>query len=132
MTSRTLIVDGNNIHDIPSFYDEINRVFMAGESWKLGVSLDALDDLLYGGYGAAQGCDAVTLVWLHTDKTRSALGVDATRAHYRSKLGQPAFNQARLHVQLAELDAGSGPTYFDIVMEIIASHPSITLKLMVD
>ena len=128
MTSRTLIVDGNNIHDIPSFYDEINRVFMAGGSWKLGASLDALDDLLYGGYGAAQGCDAVTLVCLHGDRIRAALGVEATRAHYQSKLGKPGFNQARVHAQLAELDAGSGPTYFDIVMEIIAAHTNIELQ----
>ena len=48
----TLRLDGRLIHDIASFYDEINRVFMAGEDWQLGPSLDALDDMLRGGYGA--------------------------------------------------------------------------------
>jgi len=128
MKCPTLTIDGNNIQDIASFYDEVNRVFMAGESWTLGASLDALDDLLYGGYGVARGCDAITLVWLHMDRSRVALGVDATRAYYRNKLGKPGFNQARVQAQLDELDTGSGATYFDIVMEIIAAHPSITLK----
>ena len=41
----TLIIDGENIHDIFSFFDEINRVFMHSEDWKLGPSLDALNDI---------------------------------------------------------------------------------------
>jgi hypothetical protein len=55
----TLRLDGRRITGIPSFYDEVNRVFMADESWTLGPSLDALDDLLYGGYGALHGADRV-------------------------------------------------------------------------
>jgi RNAse (barnase) inhibitor barstar len=128
VTTITLTIDGRNIHDITSFYDEINRVFMAGESWTLGASLDALDDLFHGGYGAARGCDAITLIWLHLERSRVALGVEATRGHYRNKLGKPGFDQARVQAQLDELDAGSGPTYSDIVMEIIAAHPSIRLR----
>lgn len=59
--TRTLTIDGSRIHDIPSFYDEINRVFMTGVDWTLGPSLDALDDLLYGGYGALDGDAPVSL-----------------------------------------------------------------------
>jgi len=43
---QVLIIDGANIRDIASFYDEINRVFMVGEDWQLGASLDGLDDML--------------------------------------------------------------------------------------
>jgi hypothetical protein len=31
-----LQIEGCAIHDIPSLYAEINRVFMAGEDWQLG------------------------------------------------------------------------------------------------
>lgn len=31
---KHLIIDGSRINDIPSFYDEINRVFMAAKNWK--------------------------------------------------------------------------------------------------
>jgi hypothetical protein len=36
-----IILEGKNIHDIPSFYQEINRDFMQNEDWELGESLDA-------------------------------------------------------------------------------------------
>jgi RNAse (barnase) inhibitor barstar len=55
MTGPILVLDGSAIHDIAGFYAEINRVFMACEDWQLAPSLDALDDLLYGGYGALAG-----------------------------------------------------------------------------
>ncbi|AWX92328.1 hypothetical protein DPM13_00970 [Paracoccus mutanolyticus] len=49
---------------LPGFYDEMNRVFMAAEDWQLGDSLDALNDMLYGGYGALHGAGSVRLRWL--------------------------------------------------------------------
>ncbi|MBP2483340.1 RNAse (barnase) inhibitor barstar [Stenotrophomonas sp. PvP093] len=51
--SLILQIEGCTIHDIPSLYAEINRVFMAGEDWQLGPSLDALDDLLHGVHGVS-------------------------------------------------------------------------------
>lgn len=126
----TLSIDGARVVDIASFYDEINRVFMAGEDWQLGPSLDALDDLLYGGFGALAGTDMATVVWAGSETSRRALGREATRAHYLAKLAQPdIFNAAYFAQQLAELDRGEGPTYFEIVLEIFADHPNINLRL---
>lgn len=129
MPIRTLVIDGDNIHDITSFYDEINRVFMANETWKLGASLDALDDMLRGAYGAGSGSDPVLLIWRNMEKNRADLGVAATRTYYRKKLEHPEmFNAESARKSLDELDAGTGPTYFDIVLQIIADHPRITLR----
>ena len=45
-----------------------------------------------------------------------------------AKLAQPErFNSTHFQHALDALDAGSGQTYFDIVLEIIAAHPNITL-----
>ncbi|MGY0556609.1 MULTISPECIES: barstar family protein [unclassified Lysobacter] len=123
-----LTIDGSRIHDIPSFYDEINRVFMTGVDWTLGHSLDALNDLLYGGYGALDGSAPVTLVWTEFEKNQRDLGIEATRAFLQAKLDVPGrYDDARIQRDLDALEAGTGQTFFDIVLEIIATHPSITL-----
>lgn len=124
-----MVLQGSAVGDIPSFYDEINRVFMSGEDWQLAHSLDALDDMLYGGYGVlARHADA-TLIWHDIEYTRNALGEEATRAWLQAKLdGNGTFKARAITDQLQALAAGEGQTYFQIVMEIFAAHPSITLE----
>lgn len=129
-SERILTIDGARIEGIESFYAEINRVFMAKEDWKLGVSLDALDDMLYGGYGAAQGDAPVKLLWLNAEHSRAKLDIAATRAHYLEKLARPEiFNHQHWLGVLHDLEAGHGPTYFEQICQIIASHPRFTLEL---
>lgn len=128
MTVR-LLIDGARVTDIASFYDEVNRVFMAGETWTLGASLDALDDLLYGGYGALHGLESARVEWTDHELSRRALGREATIAYYAAKLENPAFDADRARSAIAELESGNGRTYFDIVLEIFAEHPTIELVL---
>ena len=126
--TQILTLDGTRIHDIPSFYDEINRVFMAGVDWTLGPSLDALNDMLYGGYGALDGDARVTLVWTDFEASRKALGVEATRQYLLGKLAHPErFNSTHFQRALDALQSGTGQSYFDIVLEVIAAHPNIKL-----
>jgi hypothetical protein len=121
-----LQIEGSAIVDIPSLYAEINRVFMAGEDWQLGPSLDALDDLLYGGHGALAGHETATVVWRDIDRSREALGSEATRAWLEDKLRQPGrFNAETIGRQLDALQRGEGQTYFQIVMDIFASHRTL-------
>lgn len=124
----TLTIRGDAIDDVPSFYSEINRIFMADEDWKLGESLDALDDMMRGGYGVMHGAGPVRLVWQAMDKARASLGFATTRELLQAKLGHPEmYNAELIRRQLAALEAGTGQTYFDIVLEIIAGHPNIEL-----
>ncbi|MBK4216838.1 barstar family protein [Paracoccus caeni] len=124
----TLTIDGDRITDIPSFYDEINRVFMADEDWALGESLDALNDMLYGSFGAATAEQPLIWVWKNIAQSREVLGVETTRAWYADKLAQPGrFNVRQIKRDLALLESGEGPTYFEIVLEVIADHPRIRL-----
>lgn len=119
-------IDGSAINDIASFYKEINRVFMVGESWQIGQSLDAFNDLLFGGYGALQGAESVDLVWHHLDHSRKALGYQTTRAYYLDKLRpESPYNKQWFAEKLVALESGHGETYFDIIMSIIAEHPRI-------
>lgn len=123
-----LVLEGRAVHDIPSFYTEVNRLFMANEDWQLGHSLDALDDMLYGGYGVLAGHAGATLIWKDIEHSRNTLGVETTRAWLQAKLeGNGRFNRSLITGQLQALDAGQGQTYFEIVMEIFATHAQITL-----
>ncbi|MBO0953270.1 ribonuclease inhibitor [Fibrella forsythiae] len=123
---KQLTIQGSSINDIASFYEEINRVFMAQENWLIGPSLDALDYLLHGGYGALQGAQSVDLRWHSMDHSRKALGYQTTRAYYLAKLesGSP-YNKILFEEKLRALEAGTGQTYFDVIMAIIADHPTI-------
>lgn len=128
MMSKTIVIDGYRIHDIPTFYDEVNRSFMSGEDWKLGPSLDALDDMLYGGYGAIRGNEPVQIFWKNFEQNERDLGVEATRQHYRQKLNHPdIFNVSVIKRKLDELENGTGKTYFEIILEIISDHKNIEL-----
>lgn len=124
------VIEGRRIGGIPDLYEELNRLFMTGEDWQLGASLDALDDLLYGGYGTLAEDDAVRIVWRDAAQSRDALGVAETERWLREKLAQPGrFRSDDLRRQLDDVRAGTGPTYFDRVLEVFADHPAITLEL---
>lgn len=126
----TLHIDGRRVEDIASFYAEVNRVFMSGEDWRLGESLDALDDLLYGGYGTLHGHDQARVVWEEHGHAAAALGLRATREQLLDKLATPQrYDQDLLRRRLEQLDADGGPTYFETVLEIFASHGGIELVL---
>lgn len=125
---KTLDIFGGNNSDIPTFYAEINRVFMAGEDWRLADSLDALSDLLYGGYGAIKGREQVRVVWHDITASKLALGVQATRTYLAGKLQRPdGFNVSAIIIQLDALDRGTGQSYFDTIRDIIGDHPNIVL-----
>lgn len=123
---KPIEIDGNAINDIDSFYEEINRVFMVVESWKIGPSLDAFNDLLFGSYGALQGAQSVELHWHHMDHSKKALGYQTTRAYYLNKLkpGSP-YNKRLFNEKLEALERGTGETYFDSILTILADHPRI-------
>ncbi|MGS2761334.1 barstar family protein [Sinomicrobium sp. M5D2P9] len=129
MPLKKIMIHGENICDIASFYDEINRVFMDGEDWKIGQSLDALNDLLYGGFGIIRDTGPVILVWTNMEKNRNDLGLEATISWYGGKLKNPSgFDVKWVNEKLEALENGTGQTFFDIVLDIISEHSNIILE----
>ncbi|KYH44214.1 ribonuclease inhibitor [Branchiibius sp. NY16-3462-2] len=124
----TYRIEGARIHGIDDFYGELNRLVMTSENWRLGASLDGLNDLLYGGIGALADDDDPQFVWADHDLSRTSLGTSATRAWLTAKLEGP-FNHALIQQQLADLEAGTGKTYFELVLEVFAEHPGVGLTL---
>lgn len=119
----TIYIDGSSVHDITSFYQQLNEQLMQDEDWQLGESLDAFDDLLYGGYGKWKDYDMLEIVWRDIVRSESVLGVAATKKYYEAKLAAgSAYNQHFVKEKLRELEEGNGRTYFEILIEIIESH----------
>ncbi|WP_185212070.1 barstar family protein [Sphingobacterium mizutaii] len=125
---KEIIINGSRIHDKTSFYEEINRKFMQNESWQLAESLDAFDDLLYGGFGAIREKEEITLIWENFEANREALGTEFTINYYQEKLEHPDdFDSSVIQKRLDALREGNGQTYFEILQEIIAEHSNIEL-----
>lgn len=123
---KTICLEGKHIHDISSFYAEINRVLMPNEDWKIGHSLDALNDLMYGGFGEIKQNERVQLVWKNIEQSKASLGLEATQTYYHEKLKNPSvFNIRLIEEKLTSLEKGDGPTFYEIVVDIISSHPNI-------
>lgn len=130
MSRREIEIDGSAVHGIPSLYAELNRVLMPDEDWTLGESLDALDDLLYGGFGVLHGAEPVRVIWRDSAIARAALGPEATRAYYRAKLERPDVYAAPVARRALEaLEAGEGETYFALVTRVFRDHANIDLVL---
>jgi|SRR5690554_3357616 len=122
-------INGDHIDSIGDFYKEINRLFMKGEDWEIGQSLDALDDLFYGGFGTHKSLKKFNLVWTNISKSKQVLGLETTIAFYEDKLSKPELYDSKFaKSKLLALEQGMGQTYFEIIMEIIESHPSINFK----
>ena len=128
---KTITIEGKNITDIATFYQEINRVFMSNENWKIGPSLDALNDLLYGGFGAIDSKEPITLIWKNLEENRKTLGLKTTKKFYESKLTAPEiYNINFVKGKITALESSNGSTYFEIILEIISDHSNIKLKVL--
>lgn len=89
------VIDGAAFETLDEFYDEIERALIPGARW--GRNLDALNDILRGGFGTPEG--GFVLVWRNADLSRQRLGHDG-----------------------AATERGEGPTLFDTIVEIIRDH----------
>ena len=125
---KEIQIDGAKIQDLTSLYKEFNDKLMPNEDWELGESLDALDDLLYGGFGEINGNEAIHFVWTDFERMKELFGYDFTLNFYQNKLKYPeVFNVELIQNSIEELQNGNGKTYFEIILEIIESHSNIEL-----
>ena len=125
---KKIIIEGKNINNIETFYEEVNRVFMSQENWKIAQSLDAFNDLLYGSFGEIKGKEKIQLIWKDIEQNQKSLGFQTTLEFYQNKLKSPEiFNRKFVLSKIDELHHGVGLTFFEIVLEIISDHDNIIL-----
>lgn len=125
---KKIIIEGKNINNIETFYEEVNRVFMSQENWKIAQSLDAFSDMLYGSFGEIKGKEKIQLIWKDIEQNQKSLGFQTTLEFYQNKLKSPEiFNRKFVLSKIDELHNGVGLTFFEIILEIIADHENIIL-----
>jgi len=129
MTRKTITINADHFSDLAGFYEEMNKLFMKDVDWKLGHSLDALNDILYGGFGVFNPGEPVLVRWLNASKSRADLGTDETKKNYQMKIEQGyPYNVKLFQEKLTELENDQGQTLFDIIIEIFTDHKNIELR----
>jgi len=125
-----IVINGGHFSSLEGFYDEVSRVLMNDAGWKVGT-LDGFDDILYGGFGVFENGEEIEIIWTESEKSKENLGFQTTAEWYENKIkqGKP-FNAELIQEKLDALLKGNGQTLFDILTEIIQSHPDVTLKLI--
>lgn len=118
---KMTVINGGHFSDLKGFYEEVSQLFMKDQDWKVGT-LDGFDDILYG--------IETDITWKDSQKSKEDLGFKITKEFYENKIkqGKP-FNVELIQQKLDELIEESGPTLFEILIEIIESHKNITLIL---
>ncbi len=123
MTVR-YVLDGEKTRTLEDFYATAGDA-VSGHGGYFGTSLDALGDCLSGGFGTPEDGD-FTFVWLNSEAARGHLGHAETARQLRLRLVRcHPDNRPRVAHELADAEAGVGPTVFDWLVEIFEErgHP---------
>jgi hypothetical protein len=113
-----LTIDGARFDDLAGFAREFSTL-LDSHTWN--GNLDAFNDILRGGFGTPE--DGFVLRWLESERSRTALGWEATVAWYEQVL-TTCHPESRAYMQ-AGLDRArrhEGETLFDRFVEIIRDH----------
>ena len=71
---KEYILDGNNFSTMDEFYNEIQKLMTKDLGWKIGHNLDALNDILRGGFGSHYLGEAILIKWVNYGRSKDILG----------------------------------------------------------
>ena len=116
---KIYVLDGQRFSTLDEFFDEIERVLAPNSDWRR--NLDALEDLLRGGFGTPVG--GFVLRWKNAALSRERLGFPETVRQLRIRLERcHPDGQSQVEQQLKAAKKFQGATTFDWVMAIIRRH----------
>ncbi len=130
MDKKIIILNSSNFNDLEGFYNEIDRLLTKNLSWKTGHNLDALNDLLRGGFGVYEYEEPVIIIWENANKSKEDLGYKETIKHYENMLltCHPT-NRDSVKELLERAKQNQGDTLFDIIVGIMKEHDHIEFKM---
>lgn len=120
------VLDGSRFDDLDGFFAEVGRVLIPGSTW--GKNLDALSDVLRGGFGTPAG--GFTVRWVNAARSRESLGQAATVRWLEARLPlvHPS-NRSEFARRLEHARKGRGETLFETLVEILRSHEADGVRL---
>ena len=71
---KIFILDGNKFSNIEGFYNEIDTLLTKDIDFKTGHNLNALNDLLCGGFNVHELNEPITIKWINYNKSKKDLG----------------------------------------------------------
>lgn len=124
----TYVIPGAEVTGLESFWQVIGEA-VNGPDGYFGRNLDAFADCLGGGYGTPDDRD-FAIEWREHELSRRTLGHEETARQLRLRLARvPEANKALVQGQLADAEAGRGPTVFDWLTQTIDERAPGTLRL---
>lgn len=72
MKIKKFTIDGKKFSNIKGFYDEVQKV-LTKDFKGFGRTLDAFDDILYGGFGKFDDKEKIILVWKNFSTSKKNL-----------------------------------------------------------
>ncbi|MCQ2417801.1 MAG: barstar family protein [Oscillospiraceae bacterium] len=118
---KEIIIDGERFSDIDGFYREIISLLSDGSSISSIHNLDALHDLLGGGFGVHACGEPLHIIWMHAEKSREDLGYQAAADYWYARM-QRCHPSNQNHFQKLAEDAlhQKGKTLFEMITEMIS------------
>ncbi|WP_406090974.1 barstar family protein [Streptomyces sp. NBC_01013] len=126
----TYVIDGSRVTGLERFWDVIGEA-VNGPGGYFGRGLDSFADCLRGGMGTPDDGD-FAIEWRDHTLSARALAHQETARYLRRLLGRAhPSNLPGLRQELAQAEAGTGPTLFDRLLEIIRAETAPgTLRLL--
>jgi RNAse (barnase) inhibitor barstar len=127
-TLKRFIIDGEKFSDLDGFYDHVGDILCPGISW--GRNLNALNDILRGGFGVFEYGEPVEIHWHISDKSMRDLGWDATIKQLRSVLAkcEPS-SRPTFQSLITDAENNHGQTVFDWIVDVFMSHDHIDFDM---
>jgi RNAse (barnase) inhibitor barstar len=124
----TYVIDGAEVTGLDRFWQVIGAA-VNGPGGYFGRNLDSLADCLRGGYGTPDDGD-FAIEWRAHEVSRRALGHEETARTIRRRLERAhPDNAPSLRAELAEAEAGRGPTVFDELTRLFEEEAPGVLRL---
>lgn len=116
---KEYILDGTKITSLEAFFSELSKTLILGAQW--GENLDALDDVLRGGFGTPE--DGIVIRWVHSEASRASLGYPETVRQLERRLERchPA-NREIVRAELRRAQRDEGETVFDWLVDFFRDH----------
>lgn len=90
--TKEIIINGDKFATLSEFYDEVENKLTKGLDGKIGRNLDALNDVLTGGFGVHDYEEPIQIKWINSVKSKKDLGqlfdtiIEITRGHEHIEL----------------------------------------------
>ena len=118
--TKKIIIDGNNFSNEEEFYNEIDKLLTKDVTFKTGHNLDALYDILKGGFGVHEYNEELEITWINASKSKIDLGYKETIKHWEKILKKClSANKENINNKLQNAKRKTGPTLFEIIIDII-------------